>query len=246
MWDHWEPIHYIETFFGKGTKIEADVAPTCLEPVFLEGEAVGTMRYKAELEANGHIFKTPGSEEIEPWGISDKVHRVSKEGNTTFPILNTAYAFCNIPFIYASESPSKRNLFDNQAEHFLGADCADFCIAVQRYSGYPSFYYTSTRNMDEQLEEIVKVDSANSDGIYFSQGKPVSSHYLIPGADIVVWDGHTGIFVRDNDPKELLNTKDSIFHILLDPPSITPLGDAYLGNFRILRNTKKPDESCRE
>jgi len=72
---HWATLKYKETKTSwKGFKIQANVKPTILDPVFVDGIPVGTMRYMAEIRYKDGISASKSSESRFKGGISDDVH----------------------------------------------------------------------------------------------------------------------------------------------------------------------------
>ncbi len=230
-WDHWEQLKYCETPYGTGFVRNVDVAPSMLDPVAINGRAVGTMRYKVVITDNaGKPHESPGTESMKKWGISEKVHRISRKGNTGNSIADAAFSMCNSPFIWASEAPSGDS-YDNQAERYIGSDCADFCVAATRLARHEKMSYTSSAGLIKQTD-VVLVPNGLRGRIYEKNRKPLPAPAV---GDFVVWNGHAGIFVKDTEPVGTLNVTDKVLHTLFREPRVDDIGNAYSGDFKILR-----------
>jgi len=233
-WDHWDELDYAETPLGLGNTIHTDVSPTILDAVKLNGISVGTMRYGLVLNNGGQVFKSPGIESTFKGGISEKVHRVSVKGNTGNEIVDNAFSLCNNPYIWASSSLTGSK-YDNQAERFIGADCADLCVAAARLAGYDSMFYTSSHGLKDQMKVVTCVTDIQPNGVYLNDNHPLTR--AKPG-DFIQWNGHVGILVEDNKPKGILDSSDKVLHTLFKEPKLEQINTAYGGDFRVLRVRK--------
>lgn len=102
----WAKINYVEHSFASGWFAWADVTPHAEEihtpricraadgrivdydssmmyPLVAFSPTTGTMRYKVQIVFKGDTFSSSGSESVAYYGITDKVHRVSKRRDNT-------------------------------------------------------------------------------------------------------------------------------------------------------------------
>jgi hypothetical protein len=233
-WDHWEEINYAETLFSSGAwKVKADVNPIYSEP----HGGKGTMRFKASVGCNSKNLSTPGKESKGKTGIKDNVHRISVRGNTGNETIDWAYAFMNLPYIWASNSPTKKPE-DHQSEKFIGADCADYVVAAMRKAGIKINYggtgAFSPKN--RKTEYIVKDPAPALDGSYYSNGKRVRiGEGGVRLGDLILYDKHIGILVKDKGYEGYLDQEDMVLHTLFEPPREARIPDAYNSMFSVVR-----------
>lgn len=240
----WAKIQYTETpWIEDEWVVIADVRPTILKGA-PDGKNFGTMRYKLEVELGGRVLKTPGKESIDIRGIKDNVFRISIGRDST--IVGISYGFFNLPYIRGSASLVDQNPPEfHQAERFIGFDCADFITAViRRFSGidlkYGSSY--SFRNDPEYkkiLKTIVPRAILKNDVFvmpYSDSVIKVGEGGIIPG-DILLYNGHVGIFTRDTSQVGILDKDDLHIHTCFDEPKEEPLISGYGNSFTILRLT---------
>ncbi|HHE37103.1 MAG TPA: hypothetical protein ENL20_00820 [Candidatus Cloacimonetes bacterium] len=249
---HWEDIPYTETEIMEWKnrfEIFPDVEPTIFEPVFCDGKVVGTMRFKATLIINGKTFSTPGKNSKYKGSISHKVHRLSLKGNTDNEVINYAFAMCNLPYIWGSANFSNDHNFDNQAERFIGADCADFAVAAHQLAGNQIPYDQIKNNRFTKIISTVK-DIENSNYLDRKRELIIVGNNGIKVADFIYWNydkpgtGHVGLFYEDkSDPNgenkgnadAIFNEWDLVIHTLFHEPEIKRIGEAFSGNIRVYR-----------
>lgn len=233
---HWERIPYVETVFHKDEwSAKANVLPTQIK----QFSECGTMRFKVEFRVNGKTFSSPGAESNEKSGISDKVHRISVKGNTGVEIIDWAYSFINLPYIWGSASINGKDS-GHQSERYLGADCADFVVAAARKAGYKISYggtfSLSPGNASRDTEYVVNKPTLGRDGFYRKNGKQI---LFGPGmvciGDLVLYNRHVGILCQDNKPEGFLDSGDMVIHTLWKEPRAEPVSEAYSGPFSIIR-----------
>jgi len=203
-------------------------------PVFLDKNDVGTMRYKVEIKYDGKTFSTQSE---------DKAHRISVRGNTGNEIIDWAYSFFNLPYIWGSTS--------KQVENYIGFDCADFVVAAGRKAGF-NVPYTWTPDLPRYLEKITQLlefDSLDEEGYYYDRNKEIAKFDeggVKPG-DVVLWKRHVGILLKDcsnpkgkdkGKPNGILDKYDIVIHTLFHEPKEEEIGKAYIGPIKILRFKK--------
>ncbi|MFH1668289.1 MAG: hypothetical protein ABIA62_00005 [Candidatus Woesearchaeota archaeon] len=248
MWDHWEPLDYAETPLGKGLSIKADVAPTILDPIYQDGEAVGTMRFSLVLCDGETFYETPGSNSRHQGGVSEDVHRIAKKGDTGNDIIDNAYALCNNPYIWASNTTTGSE-FDNQAEHFVGADCADFAVAASRLAGFEGLPYAGSMTLDGYTDFVVRPrSSGNIEGTFVDEegnSIPIGEDGVKIG-DFVLYHRHAALLAEDRSdpygildgrPNGVLDEHDLVIHTLFAEPRLQPITD-YNPKFTIRRQRK--------
>ncbi len=226
---HWDKIEYQEFVWDSSNTwiIKADVTP-----VRLDHHNFGTMRYKVEIEYKGKKISSPGIESVEKDGEID-AHRISVRGNTGNKIIDWAYSFFNLPFIWGSASRTGQSSA-HQTEKYIGADCADFVVGAFRKAGY-NIPYTGSQLLLNYARVIVKPDSIDNQGFYIIKGKRIKfdTGMVMPG-DLVLWSRHAAILGRDNG-NNLLDQNDIVIHILFHEPVFEKISRAYSGDFVIAR-----------
>ena len=236
---HWDSLDYSETPISENmTSLNTNVAPTVLTPTILNGIPVGTMRYKLVIEKDGETISTPGINSKYKGGISEEVHRISKRGNRNNPILDNAFSLCNNPYIWGSASWNG-SVYDNQAEKFVGSDCADLCVASARLAGYTELPYSGSRELAHSYcKTIAEPVSINREGVYFNEnGEQIEINKNgIRIGDFIYWTGHIGILSKDNPPFGILNKDDEVLHTFGKAPEEEKIKHIYPGRkFKIVR-----------
>jgi hypothetical protein len=145
-WIGFDRIEYFETpLDGRGTTRRLrDARPTepIERPAALDG--LGTMRLAATVRAAGVELSTPGAEDAPDGLISDRVFRYSFRSDDG--LVGWLTSFLNVPYLFGSAGKGSRN----QAERYLGADCADVIVAALRRAGHP-LEYTSVCELVDAL-----------------------------------------------------------------------------------------------
>ncbi|MEA1973723.1 MAG: hypothetical protein U9N34_10605, partial [Candidatus Cloacimonadota bacterium] len=253
---HWHEIPYKETEVVEWRNkfiVTANVTPTVFDPVYCDDKVVGTMRYKAVLTIDGETYSTPGKDSKYKGSISNKVHRISLKGNTDNEVINYAFAMCNLPYIWGSASFTGDKYDNHQAELFIGADCADFCVAAHQMSGN-QIPYDQVKN--NQYTKVITTIRSKIGEVYLNSNRKsikVGENGVKTG-DFIYWNfdisgsGHVGLFYRDkSDPNGknegnadgIFNTWDLVIHTLFHEPGVKTIGDAYQGKIRIYRYKDK-------
>ncbi|NQT65923.1 MAG: C40 family peptidase [FCB group bacterium] len=249
---HWEEISYKETKLAKWDNrsiIIPDVKPTIFTPVYCDNKIAGTMRYKVTINLNNKTYSSKGKTSKYKGSISDKIHRISLKGNTNNEVINYAFAMCNLPYIWGSANFSNSSNWDNQAERFIGADCADFAVAAHQLAGN-QIPYDSIKNLTHT--EIITTVELMENGNYLNNRKQqieIGDNGIQIG-DFVYWNfdqqgaGHVGLFFKDKSnpngryegrPDGVFNKWDLVIHTLFHEPEIKSIETAYSGNIRIYR-----------
>ncbi len=249
---HWDDIPYKETEVVEWRNkfiVTADVSPSVFETVYCNGKVVGTMRYKAVLMIDGETYATPGKESKHKGSISKDVHRISLKGNTRNEVINYAFAMCNLPYIWGSASFTGDKYNNHQAEFFIGADCADFCVAAHQMAGN-QIPYDQIKN-NEYTKIISTITNTNKTDYLDSKGESIKvGENGVKTGDFIYWNfdisgsGHVGLFYQDkSDPvgafhgeaDGILNKWDLVIHTLFHEPEVKTIEDAYHGKIRIYR-----------
>ena len=231
-----DKIIYIESEWPCTTNCWKRIAD--VTPKFLDKNDVGTMRYKVEVLYNGKVFFTKGE---------DKAHRIMVKGNTGNTIIDWAYSFFNLPYIWGSTK--------EQVENYIGFDCADFVVGVGRKAGF-NIPYTWTKELPKYLENVtgwLDTDSLDEEGYYYDRDKNLIKFSENPKkgevkvGDVVLWERHSGILSKDRSnplgkdkgkPNRILDKYDLVIHTLFHEPKEEEIGEAYIGPIKILRFKK--------
>lgn len=135
-WLGYDRIEYQEIALDRDTAfgpslIVRDARPSSFAaPRPPDHEGCGTMRLGATVRTDGREWKTPGPEGAADTGpFAERAFRYSFRAGDGF--IGWLTAFYNVPYLFGSAGDGKRN----QAERFLGADCADVLVAALRRAG---------------------------------------------------------------------------------------------------------------
>lgn len=232
---HWDRIDYAETPLASGNhrllSRMVDVAPT----LTAARADVGTMRYKVVVEHNGRTVASPGAESRHRGGVSEAVHRISRKGDTGVPLLDYAQAFFNLPYIWGSAGSTDA---DHQSERFVGADCADFCVAAARAAGLTHIPYGSTKTMKGTADTVARVKLDRKTGRFLKpDGGPVRIGRDIHPGDLIFGNRHVGFLTRDLGEKGILDEMDTVTHTFFAEPLEQQLRHSRLftQHFEVLR-----------
>jgi hypothetical protein len=152
-WIGYDRIEYYESpvagLAGWSVRV-SDATPT--EPVARRRSAsllsLGTMRMKATLVVGTQSSSTAGAEDAPKGMISDRVFRYTFRRDDSF--LGWLTTFFNVPYLFGSAGKGSRN----QAERYLGADCADVLVAALRRAGARSLEYSSVGEMVAKMRKV--------------------------------------------------------------------------------------------
>lgn len=236
----WDDIAYDEVEFAKGSlwicRADGD-----LTHLTLPRPNVGTRRFCAKVSYQGNTYSSPGKEAVRRDGIDRTVHRISFRATTGNDLLDWAYSFSGLPFIWGSTSITGSDA-DHQTEKYIGGDCADFLVAAARKTGY-KVSFTGSYGLSRYVEKVVKPKPvaacsliAGKKFYFFVNGRGDTVRFgesgVMPG-DIIHWHGHVGYLAADctpgdeNKPNGWLDSSDRVLHTLFAEPVEEPLGDAY-------------------
>ncbi len=222
----WAKIKY-ETKEIKGAR---DLKTIPLNSVF--SKKYGTKRFQAKVITARDTLSTPGSESTRKYGISDMVHRITIFEDST--LVGLIKGFFGIPYIWGSASPTGKP-HDHQAEKFIGADCADLITAAARLKGI-NIPYTSSAGLRKYAQIIAKQIKPRLLLYYDKNGDVISTQTIKPD-DLLLFNGHVAVFVKDRFIKGKLDVFDLMIDTAGAPPSIRPIliGTIGWGNFDIGR-----------
>jgi hypothetical protein len=159
---------------------------------------------------DGEIVATPDADDVDRYGLSPEVLRVSFRGGDDY--LGWLSSYFNVPNLFGSAGPSDRR---HQTERYVGADCADVLVGALRASG-EEVGYTSISGIDDLARSVTEVLILDADGVVRAlDGQPVEVGWgddIAPGDLVVInyeddpsgqlprrWD-HVGALVRDQSP----------------------------------------------
>jgi hypothetical protein len=100
-------------------------------------ENLGTLRLAATLRQGSTELSTPGVSLAARGQIDGRVFRYSFRSDDGFIGWLTSYY--NVPYLFGSAGDGPQN----QAERYIGADCADVLVAALRRAGLPRLRYTN-------------------------------------------------------------------------------------------------------
>ena len=238
----WDDIRYRESVFearANATLIPGDVRPLVQRPLEWEGLSVGTLRYKVALEFQDFFLSSPGSEAVEKAGFVPGVRRLSRKGGTGVDCVDYGFALGNLPYIWGSGSrKGSAHPEWHQAEHYIGADCADLLMAGWRLAGLTGEEYSGVVKLVDDYSRSPRLHllGGYEDGIFQDEdGHPLDfgpQGTIRPGAGIL-WvynrgrNGHAGILALDSgpdgEPNGLLDRDDLVLHTYNNTPLLEPL-----------------------
>ncbi len=164
-------------------------------------------------------------------------------GTTGVDIVDWAYSFMNLPYIWGSETPTGRQE-DHQSERYIGADCADYVVAAARRAGHPLKYggshNFSPNDSRKYTKYISRLPELHLDGYYYENDKKVKigEGGVRPGDIVLFTRRHVGILARDFPPRGYLTSQDTILHAFFKEPAEEPISTAYHSDFSIVRLVK--------
>src|SRR5260370_23149687 len=125
-----------------------DASPTTGAPRAEAWLGLGVMRLAAtvQLGSDETIYATPDASDSDGM-ISPRVFRYSFRSGDDF--LGWLSSFFNVPYLFGSAGKGTRN----QAERYLGADCADILVAALRRRGL-AIDYTSVTELVDTLPKV--------------------------------------------------------------------------------------------
>ena len=228
----WDTLRYQE-FVWDSANSWTKIASVC--PVQLDPHDFGTMRFKVEVSYRGRKAVSEGIETMEKDG-DIRAHRISVRGNTGNDLLDWAFSFFNLPYIWGSASITRRDE-DHQAEKYIGADCADFVVCAARRAGY-GVPYRGSQYLKPYTLPIARPDTVNLKGAYLDRDRTVlvddSDPKAVHRGDLVLWSNHVAMFAADNG-NGILDTGDEVVQILFHEPARLPIQEAYAGSFAVVR-----------
>jgi hypothetical protein len=115
-----------------------------------EHEGLGVMRLAASVRLGAATWKTPGLEDAATASLPPRVFRYSFRAGDGF--IGWLTAFYNVPYLFGSAGDGAKN----QADLFIGADCADVLVAALRRAGLPRLRYTNVGGVLDQLTRVKK------------------------------------------------------------------------------------------
>jgi hypothetical protein len=148
-WIGFDRIEYFETPLpGDGTtRALKDAAPSAGTRGGTAWSDLGVMRLAATLHVGGETWSTPGADDAPDGMIASRVFRYSFRAGDDF--LGWLTSYFNVPYLFGSAGKGARN----QAERYLGADCADVLVAALRRSGL-RLEYTSVGDLVDSLPHV--------------------------------------------------------------------------------------------
>jgi hypothetical protein len=145
-WIGYDRIEYFETPLDGGgtTRSLRDAAPSSGSPRAEPWLGLGVMRLGATVHLGGGALATPGADDASDGMIATRVFRYSVRAGDDF--LGWLTSYFNVPYLFGSAGKGPRN----QAERYLGADCADILVAALRRTG-SRLEYTSVADLVDDL-----------------------------------------------------------------------------------------------
>jgi hypothetical protein len=146
-------------------------------------------------------------------------------------------SFYNVPYLFGSAGKGARN----QAEQYIGADCADILVAALRRAGHRKLEYSSVADLVDSLRPVGKpatVGTTPSTLRFGSDVRPgdlLALDYIGADGDLPrAWD-HIGVVIQDNGdgllgPEDLFADSGSAEGL-----KVAPLGQQGLVRVAVLR-----------
>jgi hypothetical protein len=153
-WIGWDRLEYFETTLPGGGPLrvldDARASPASAAARPAPYDRLGTQRLAATVEAGGQRLTTPGAEDAPDGQIADRVFRYSFRSRDDF--LGWLTSFFNVPYLFGSGGQGRRN----QAERYVGGDCADLLVAALRRAGH-RLDYSSVAGLVSRLRRASAV-----------------------------------------------------------------------------------------
>ena len=141
-WIGYDQLEYAATPLAgaEGLQLSVSDASPSLAPVpprEVAYKGLGTMRLAATVRQGDKVYSTPGEQDAPKGQIDDRVFRYSFRSGDGFIGWLTSYF--NVPYLFGSAGEGVHN----QAERYIGADCADVLVAALRRAGLSRLQYTN-------------------------------------------------------------------------------------------------------
>ncbi|MCB9758391.1 MAG: hypothetical protein H6739_00990 [Alphaproteobacteria bacterium] len=191
--------------------------------------SLGSFWLQAEVEVNGETRRSPGIEDVDAYGLTPDVFRVSVRQDDSY--LGYLTSFFNVPGLFGSVT--------RQSEHYIGVDCADALVAAEhRWRGQKLEKNYNVAMLMDRWPAVAKTTLSGGDaedplrwGEQIKPGDVIAVRY--PGARGFQ---HIGALYRDADGDGLLSEGDLVIHAGPHPLTVSRLRDGgFDGEVRILR-----------
>lgn len=148
-WLGYDALEYIETPIKDASApslIVRDARPAIAAAPRPSGhEDLGTLRVAATVRVGDTELATPNAALASRGQIPDRVFRYSFRSDDGFIGWLTSYY--NVPYLFGSAGDGVQN----QAERYIGADCADVLVAALRRAGLPRLRYTNVTGVIDSV-----------------------------------------------------------------------------------------------
>jgi hypothetical protein len=182
-WLGYDQLEYFATPIAGATGLQLTV--TAAEPTEAPApprapqyRGLGTMRLAATIQLGGTAWSTPGEIDAPRGQIDDRVFRYSFRAGDGFIGWLTSYF--NVPYLFGSAGEGARN----QAERYIGADCADVLVAALRRAGLKRLAYTNVGGVISALRPSAGPAIVRACAPAAASCQPVSAPPLRFGADV--------------------------------------------------------------
>ena len=158
-WLGFDHIDYAEReLAGWGAPARIPAAVTSGEDGAQPVPGLGTLRFKLELELDGHALASPGAEATDTFGVLPSVHRVSIRRGDDF--LGWLSSYLLVPEVFGSAGGGR----NHQTERYTGADCADVLVGALRRAGRTDLDYTNVASLPDFAPVIVHATALDDHG----------------------------------------------------------------------------------
>jgi hypothetical protein len=214
-WIGYDQLEYFATPIPAADGLQLtvkDASPTTapLPARAVAHHGLGTMRLAATVRQGEKVYSTLGELDAPKGQIDDRVFRYSFRSGDGFIGWLTSYF--NVPYLFGSAGEGVRN----QAERYIGADCADVLVAALRRAGLPRLQYTNVGGVIDAIGRaagpaMVRPCPAGSAqcpsvsepplryGVQVRPGDILAVDYLGAGELPRAWD-HIVVLVEDRGP----------------------------------------------
>ena len=149
-WLGYDQLEYFATPVAGANGLQLtvqDATPTeaPVPPRGVADKGLGTMRLAATVQQGTAIYGTPGEDDAPKGQIDDQVFRYSFRSGDGF--IGWLTSFFNVPYLFGSAGEGVHN----QAERYIGADCADVLVAALRRAGLRRLQYTNVGGLIDAI-----------------------------------------------------------------------------------------------
>lgn len=177
-WIGYDQLEYLETPIAEASGLSLVVNNARPQrfwaPRAADHEGLGSMRLTATVRTGSQELHTKGMADAARGQIDERVFRYSFRNGDGF--IGWLTSFYNVPYLFGSAGEGAHN----QADRYIGADCADVLVAALRRAGLPRLSYTNVSGV------IAAVGKLRSEAVVKSCPGPLASCTTVSDPPIAI------------------------------------------------------------